>query len=163
MKSTVIHPTLGEITYEENFWTGKKQLAINGVLLQKQNKKTFAYATAEGTLLFQIKGSAVSGAKLIFGNEVLQLTPPPTWYEILCTVLFIIPILWGNIVSLCEIFPIIGGAIGGAVYGVMALVTLTVMKEMPKVWQKLLVFALLFLASFVLGFALALIFAAILL
>ena len=64
MQATVIHPTLGEIIYEENFWTGKKRISIGGVLLQKQSRKTYAYVTAEGTVLFELKGSALSGAIL---------------------------------------------------------------------------------------------------
>ena len=158
MQTTVIHPPLGEIIYEENFRTGKKRISIGGVLLQKQSRKTYAYVTAEGTALFELKGSALSGAKLIYGGEVIRLTPPPTWYEILCTALFVIPLILGNV----GIFPIIGGAIGGGVYGLMAFVTLVTMKDLSKVWQKLLVFAALYLATFALGFALALIFVAIL-
>lgn len=42
MKVTVNHPVHGEIVFEENFWTGKKKLSVNGKKLQKVGKKTFA-------------------------------------------------------------------------------------------------------------------------
>lgn len=54
MKVTVNHPVHGEIVFEENFWTGKKKLSVNGKKLQKVGKKTFA---GEGDKTFFLEGN----------------------------------------------------------------------------------------------------------
>ena len=41
MKTVITHPTYGKIALEEGFFSGKKQLFINGAPLRRQNKTTF--------------------------------------------------------------------------------------------------------------------------
>ena len=38
MKKSIIHPSYGEIVYEEGIWSGKKSISINGTPLQKVKK-----------------------------------------------------------------------------------------------------------------------------
>ncbi len=42
MRVVVQHESLGEIIYEESFWTGKKKLFIGGEELAKISKKNFS-------------------------------------------------------------------------------------------------------------------------
>lgn len=41
MKQVVQNEKLGEIVYEESFWTGKKTVSVNGSQLEKISKNTF--------------------------------------------------------------------------------------------------------------------------
>ena len=43
MKSVVQHEKYGNIIYEENFWTGKKTITIDGTRLEKASKTEFLY------------------------------------------------------------------------------------------------------------------------
>ena len=42
MKTAVNDEQYGEILYEESFWTGSKQLTVNGEKLEKLSKNTFS-------------------------------------------------------------------------------------------------------------------------
>ena len=43
MRNITKHEVYGEIIYDESFWTGKKEVYINGVKLAKVDKKTYSY------------------------------------------------------------------------------------------------------------------------
>lgn len=43
MKVSVQNETFGVLTLDESFWTGKKNLSVNGVALQKSGKNVFEY------------------------------------------------------------------------------------------------------------------------
>lgn len=51
MKQTVTHETLGEITYEEGFWLGRKSVYVNGNQLEKTSKNTFKLTDSENLTL----------------------------------------------------------------------------------------------------------------
>lgn len=137
MKQTIQHEKYGEILYNENFWTGKKSLSMNGVPLTKISKKEFQ--TANG-VTGTVTGSFLSGACLSIGGETIRLTPKITWYEIvLCLLPFILIMIWGNVVELCLIVPVVGGAIGGAISGMLSVVSLFVMRSVKPVWAKILI------------------------
>lgn len=137
MKQTIQHEKYGEILYNENFWTGKKSLSMNGAPLTKISKKEFQ--TANG-VTGTITGSFLLGACLSIEGETIRLTPKITWYEIvLCILPFILIMIWGNVVALCQIVPVVGGAIGGAISGMLSVVSLFVMRSVKPVWAKILI------------------------
>lgn len=104
MKVTVNHPVHGEIVFEENFWTGKKKLSVNGKKLQKVGKKTFA---GEGDKTFFLEGNFLTGNRLQAGNEEIVLTLALKWYEVVLSVLpFLLILIWGNSVALAALFPL---------------------------------------------------------
>ena len=136
MQITVQHPVYGEIVYSEGSFTGKRTITVNGTVAKRVSKKEYLLGETKVTL----KGNSVSGIELQIGDELVQLSPKPVWYEI---VLAIIPLLflltWGNSVSLCAIFPVIGGAIGGALGGVSFVLSLVYMKKQKSPQAKLLI------------------------
>ena len=79
MKVTAQHNVYGQIDYEEDFWTGKKSLTINGTKLQKQNKNTFVWNQEGEALLCRIKGNFITGSKLEIGQDTVELTPAAAW------------------------------------------------------------------------------------
>ncbi len=159
MRSTVQHDEFGQIIYDENFWTGKKELTVNGVKLAKQQKNTFVFEHDGQSKIVDIKGGFATSAKLYIGDKVVELTPPLKWYEIVCSaVLFAIIVAWGNSVALCSIVPVIGGAFGGGITGAMAFLCLILMKNQNKLWAKLLVWLGMLAATFVVCFLAAIVF-----
>ena len=140
MKTVVNHETYGEIVYDENFWTGKKTISINGVVLQKISKKDFSYTTETGTQTVSVKGNFLSGVKLNVANQTIVISDSAKWYEYVLAVLgFVFILVWGSSVELCKIFPVVGGAIGGGISGGLAVVSLFVMRKTKKTWLKIVI------------------------
>ena len=155
MKSVVNHADLGEIVYEESFWSGRKSLSVNGVALKAEQKNVFLTEENEKV---QITGGYLRGAKMSYKGETVALSSPVKWYEIVLSVLpFVLILVWGNSAALCKIVPVIGGAIGGAVSAVFSFANLLVIKTCRKLWLKILisvgVLALTFLICSLLGLA----------
>lgn len=149
MKATVQHSEYGLIDYEESAWTGKKELAINGVKLQKHSKNTFILDRDGEKQLCQIKGNFITGTTLNVGQDVIALLPAAKVYEIVCSVAILMLILvWGNSVPLCSIIPVVGGVIGGAISGAMACLNLLLMKKTKNVGIKLSIWLVMLAATF---------------
>ena len=149
MQSIVQHPTYGQIIYEEGVWTGKKTITINGVALIREKKNSYIWQTAEQAIPCQLTGSFVSGAKLTIGQDTVELSARPKWYETLCSVLiFALIMVWSNSIELCSIIPVIGGAIGGAISGAMAIINCTLMKRQSNVGIKLAIWLGMLVATF---------------
>lgn len=137
MKEVTMNETLGEIVYEENVWTGKKSLTVNGETLEKTGKKTFRFADGRCT---NVKGSMIFGTKMTVGNDTISISKPLTWYEYIIAI--IIPafvIIWGASPALVQIFPIVGGAVGGAIRGFAMVACILTMKQTAKPVLKILI------------------------
>ena len=137
MKSVIKHERLGEITYEESFWTGKKTLYFNGQELTKTARNVFQ--TSEGETV-TLTGNFFSGLKANIGTESVQLTAACKWYEYVLSALPLVLILiWGNSVALCNIFPVVGGAIGGLIGGVFLALNMLICRKINNVILKVLI------------------------
>lgn len=140
MKVKTKHETLGNIEYFESAWTGKKEITINGKGLEKIDKSTFKHTLDNKEMLAKIEGNYLAGSKLTIENQTIQLTPAIKWYELLLSVMIVAFVcIWGNVVALCNIIPILGGAVGGAISGLFAILNLVTMKATSKVWLKFLI------------------------
>ena len=156
MKASTHHVGYGQIEYNENFWTGKRELAIGGQKLLKKKKNVYTFNSETGNLDCRIKGSFLTGATLHIDQDVIQLSESCKWYEIFCSVLICVFVLtWGNAPSLCRIVPIVGGAIGGGISGMTACMNLFLMRETKKVGFKLLIWLGMFLGTIAICFLIA--------
>ena len=148
MKANTHHVGYGQIEYNENFWTGKRELTVGGQKLTKKKKNVYTLNSADGDLDCRVKGSFLTGVSLYIDQDVIQLSESCKWYEIFCSVLiFAFVLIWGNVPSLCRIFPIVGGAIGGGISGMTACMNLFLMRETKKVSFKLLIWLVMFVAT----------------
>ncbi len=137
MRSIIKSEKFGEIVYDENAWTGRKSVTIDGKPLEKVGKN--AFTMPDGTAV-TVKGNFLIGSKLLIGGDTVTLSPTIKWYEIVLSVLpFILIMVWGNVVSLCAIVPVVGGAIGGGISGLLSAVNLCVIKLVKPVWLKVLI------------------------
>ena len=106
MKTVVNHETYGEIVYDENFWTGKKTISINGVVLQKISKKDFSYTTETGTQTVSVKGNFLSGVKLNVANQTIVISDSAKWYEYVLAVLgFVFILVWAQALNFAKYSP----------------------------------------------------------
>lgn len=156
MKKTVYNEKIGQIVYEENFFTGKKRVSINGEELEYQSKNTFAWYREKATEVVYIEGNNVKGATITVGGTVVELCEPATWYEWVCTVfIFALIIVWGTSPTLCRVIPVVGGAIGGAIAGGMGYLNMLLMKAQSKVLVKLAIWLGMTAATFAICFVVA--------
>lgn len=140
MTTYVQHETFGTIVYEENAWTGKKQITIGGVGLIPNGKNAFLWTTPTGNVTVTVSGNVFTAVKLMIASETVVVSPAPKWYEFILAFLpFVLVMIWGNSKALCAIIPIVGGAIGGAISGVLAVVSLLLMKSQKSMLHKILV------------------------
>ncbi len=114
-----------ELCYEESFWTGKKTIKYNGVLLTKISKTIYEYSDGEIVEQFEVKGNQILGVTIkMFGN-VVEILRKLMWYEIVMSVVVFIP---------CILFGAVGGAIGGA----LGFVNLVLIRNLKQWWIKLI-------------------------
>ena len=140
MKFKLQHAVYGVIDYEENFWTGKKEIFVNGTKLEKRDKTTFWMNMGAEEIVIRVQGGFLTGVSLLIGGEVLPVTPKSKWYELVCSAaIFVLILIWGNNPALCSILPIVGGAIGGAISGLAACVNLLAMRSAKSAVTKLFV------------------------
>ena len=91
--------------YEENAWTGKRSLTVNGVPLTKTGKRQFSVTKEDGTVSYiTVKGSFLSGISLLTSEGEVVLVKNK-WYD---WVLIFLPMV-GIVVGVAGC-----GAIGGA-------------------------------------------------
>jgi len=128
-----------DLYYEEGFWTGKRTITYNGVLLKKIKMNLYEYDDGEKIEQFQIKGNQLFGVSIsMFGNNV-EVARKLTWYEIVMAVIVFIP---------CILFGAIGGAIGGA----LGFTNLTIIRQVEKVYLKVIISAQFLIAGFLLSY-----------
>ncbi len=153
MKLSVNHPTYGTIVYDENIWTGKKTLKVNDVTCFAVSKKEFLV----GDQKVFLSGNLYTGIRLSIGQETVEISPRPTWYEIVLAILPVAFLLtWGNSPALCAIFPVIGGAIGGGIGALFSMTSLLMMKKANSPLYKVLIGLGMFAANLLVAFILAL-------
>ena len=104
----------------------------------------------DGTRKFcSITGNFLTGVKLSIDGTKMQIVKPVAWYEAtLAILMFVFFMVWGSVPALCEILPMVGGAIGGATSGFMAVTSLIAMKLIKPIWAKILTWLGFFGATF---------------
>ena len=150
MLHEITHEKYGKIVFDENFWTGKKKLFINGTLLKKVARKKYLFEQDGEKIEIVLAGSFLAGSAIQIKDEKIQLTPQVKWYELIIPILFAcLVIAWGNNVHLCKIIPIVGGAIGGAITGAMTVINIISIKSINNILIKLIVELTLGILTFV--------------
>ena len=160
MKKIVMHPEYGRIIYEENIWTGKKSLAVNGKCLKKGRKNVFTLEDGENTLYVTLKGNALTGVTATIQGQDIVILPKLSGLDyILCLLPFALIMIWGNSQALCSIIPVVGGAIGGGLSGLAGVLCVSMMREKTtgqKIFISLLATVITFLICAAIGFIIVL-------
>lgn len=105
--------------YDENIWTGKKTLKLNGELITKVGRNQYQIKEQ----LYTLKGNLFTSITLINQNDKIVLVDKLEWFEY---VLAVLPF----------IVAIIGGLIGGIFGGLACVVNLVVMRSKSNILIK---------------------------
>ena len=148
----------GKVIYEESFWSGKRRITINGVVLSKDTKTTYVGMINDALVKVRVVGNFLKGCSLFVNDEYFTVSLPAAWYEYVLGLLpFILVLVWGNSVELCSIVPVVGGAVGGGISGVASVGSLMLLKNTKNVLLKIAIGLGILIATFtvcaVLGYA----------
>ena len=136
----IVESNFGTIIYDENFWTGKRRIAIGGVELSKIDKKTYSYKLEEREIYVNVKGNFLSGVQLeIDGQKVQVVEKTGALIYIIAILPIIFVCVWGNVPQSVEIFPVVGGAIGGGVSALISFGAVVIAKGMKQKWLRPLI------------------------
>ena len=143
------HEVVGKIEYSESFWTGRRQVTVNGVVLNRINNKQFEKDDIKATVM----GSMISGLVINVNGTYISMCNKSTPLEyILAFIPLVLIIIWGNSIKLCSIVPVVGGMLGGAISGGCGACALIFMKLQKNTIGKIVVALIALVASFVLCF-----------
>ena len=160
MTQTIMHSVYGAISYEENIWTGKKSLAVNGKYLKKGRKNVFTLEDGENTLYVTLNGNALTGVTVTIGGQKIVVLSKLTSLEYILSILpFALVMIWGNVPALCSIIPVVGGAIGGGLSALASVICVSKMRDCTmgkKVLTSLLATLAAFLVCAAIGYILVL-------
>lgn len=87
-----------EFIYAESFWSGKKEVTLNGTKLEKIDKRQFK----NGDEIFVVKGNFLTGVSLVSATRTIDISVNE-WYDWLLIFLPFINVVGG----------VFGGMIGG--------------------------------------------------
>ena len=140
MKNIVSHPKIGVITYEENFFNGKKTLIINDNVLHQRNETIFVEVDEEKEIEYQVTGNFAAGVTLKAKGVSVQVVPKTPGYEYLIYFFpLILVLIWSSIKELCDVVPLVGGLIGGAISGAISFAALVFAKCKKNLSTKILI------------------------
>ncbi len=131
---------IGTVRYEESVWAGKKTLFVDDVKLTKKSKTTFEYVKDEVVTQFSLEGNILKGVNLVVNGAKYEILQKTAWYEyIVAFIGTVFVLIWGNVPALCEIFPVVGGAIGGLIGALGAILGIYMMRVSRKPVIRLLI------------------------
>ena len=104
MKLYKEHPVYKNICLLQGDFSGKFSLVFDGKALKKTGKTTFEYTDPESgePINVTVSGNLFKGFCLVVKTEIIQMSPPAKWYDIVLAVVAAMPFWF-----------LIGGAIGG--------------------------------------------------
>ena len=114
------------LEFEESFWTGKRTIIYDGVMLTKIKRNIYEYRKDDVIEQFIIKGNQLIGITITMFDKVVEIARKLTWYEIVLFLLVIIPCLF------C-------GAIGGAIGGALGFTNVVTIRQIDKWYLKVIV------------------------
>ena len=140
---------IGKVIYEESFWSGKKRITVNGVVLSKETKTTYMGFINDSLVKVTVVGNFLKGCALFVNDEYFTVSLPAAWYEyVLGLIPFILILVWGNSFELCSIVPVVGGALGGGISGIGSVGSLMLMKKTKNVLLKIAIGLGMLIATF---------------
>lgn len=159
MKKSFEVPSLGTVVVKESIWTGRFTVLVNGVEAKRMSKTAFLYESGASTYDINITGNFVKGSTMTINGDSYKISENIKWYEYVLALLpFVFILIWGNVPALCQILPVVGGALGGLVSALMGILSAIVMKETKSIALKILYGIAFFLATVAICYALAIIY-----
>ena len=123
-------------------------MVFDGKALKKTGKTTFEYTDPESgePINVTVSGNLFKGFCLVVKTEIIQMSPPAKWYDVVLSVVAALPFWF-----------LVGGAIGGGLGGGMGVLSLILITQRPIIKHKIFLGVGLTVASTVVAFILALV------
>lgn len=154
MKKEIILDTLNDrvLIFEENDFTEKRKITIDGVVCTSSNNKDFRCdIDGEESIVINVISGFFSGTKLQVNSIPYVVRKPYLWYEYVIMVFgFVFGFIWSSVPQLVEIVPLVGGAVGGAILGAGTFMGLYFMNKFEKPLFKVLIGLAVIVAEFLL-------------
>ena len=115
-----------ELFYEESFWTGKRTIVYDGIVLKKIKRNIFEYKKDDVVEQVEVVGNQLLGITIKMFGKQFEIARKLTWYEIVMSVFVFLP---------CVLF----GAIGGGIGGVLGFTNIVVIRNFQKPYIKVIV------------------------
>ncbi len=148
MKLYKEHPVYKNICLLQGDFSGQFSLVFDGKALKKTGKTTFEYTDPESgePINVTVSGNLFKGFCLVVKTEIIQMSPPAKWYDVVLSVVAALPFWF-----------LVGGAIGGGLGGGMGVLSLILITQRPIIKHKIFLGVGLTVASTVVAFILALV------
>ena len=130
------------LEYDENFWTGKKKITYDGIVLNKLNKNTYEYNDGTTVHYFELKGNYLFGITIKMFENIVQIREKLSYLEIILSVLVLLPGIF---------FGAIGGALGGACF----VLNIFLISQQKNIWFKILISVFLIIICLSLSYIMA--------
>ncbi len=117
---------IGDYTYIEYFFSGRKRLFYKGEECFKGENGTYEYKQGEDIQEIDIQGSLLNGVKAIKDDEVTIIVKPIRWYEYLFTFAYIGFVFYGDNYVLSSL-----------IAAILGIVNLIVMRGIRQIWLKI--------------------------
>lgn len=126
------------IIYKESFWTGKREIIIDGNPVKKVKKNNYIYDDE----VYSLKGSFLFGSQLVKNDNKIILVPKLTALEIVFVILPLILVF-------------IGGAVGGLCGALAAIIFAAVARSVKSSALKIVLGISVTLCAFVVWYFVA--------
>lgn len=151
MKNSIVIDELGKLDVNENIWTGRISVSLDGKELKRLEKRSFELIFPdERRETLTVAGNIFSGKSVYVNGKTYTLTSRMPWYGYaLSFIPFILTLVLGNIPALVQSgFYFVGGAIGGLIGGLFTAFSLYANSWFKKWYFRVLISLAFILISF---------------
>lgn len=139
------------LEFEESFWTGKRTIIYDGVVLTKIKRSVYEYKKDDVVEKFTIKGNQLIGITINMFGKTLEVERKLTWYEIVLSLSILVACLTFGIITKS----VIAGAFVGGIGGGLAFTNAIIIRQIDKWYLKVIVSLQLLAISLLLSYIIA--------
>ena len=123
------------LEFEESFWTGKRTIVYDGVILTKIKRSVYEYKKDDVVEKFTIKGNQLIGITMNMFGKTVEVERKLTWYEIVLSLSILVECLTFGIITKS----LIAGAFVGGIGGGLAFTNAIIIRQIDKWYLKVIV------------------------
>ncbi|MBQ8522923.1 MAG: hypothetical protein IJ458_04640 [Clostridia bacterium] len=123
------------LEFEESFWTGKRTIVYDGVILTKIKRSVYEYKKDDVVEKFTIKGNQLIGITINAFGQTIEVARKLTWYEIVLSLSILVACLTFGIINKS----VIAGAFVGGIGGGLAFTNAMIVRQIDKWYLKVII------------------------
>jgi len=123
------------LEFEESFWTGKRTIIYDGVVLTKIKRNIYEYRKDDIVEQFVVKGNQLIGVTINMFGQTVEILRKLLWYEIVLSLSIFVSCLIFGIVAKNVIASAFVGGIGGG----LAFTNAIIIRQIDKWYLKVII------------------------